>query len=89
MNKSKKNNYRKMLLNKTKKNINKNKSLKRIKRVFSKEDYNSGDGMLTSVWGPPMWHFLHTMSFNYPVSPTAEDKKNYSDFIYNLRYVLP
>jgi hypothetical protein len=89
MNKSKRNNYRKMLLNKTKKNINKNKSLKRIKRVFSKEDYNSGDGMLTSVWGPPMWHFLHTMSFNYPVSPTAEDKKNYSDFIYNLRYVLP
>lgn len=89
MNKSKKNNYRKMLLNKTRKIINKNKSLKRIKRVFSKEDYNSGDGMLTSVWGPPMWHFLHTMSFNYPVNPTAEDKKNYSDFVYNLRYVLP
>lgn len=91
MNKSKKNNYRKMLLNKTRKIINKNKSPKRIikKRVFSKEDYNSGDGMLTSVWGPPMWHFLHTMSFNYPVNPTAEDKKNYSDFVYNLRYVLP
>ena len=78
-----------MQSNKTRKNINKNKSLKRIKRVFSKEDYNSGDGMLTSVWGPPMWHFLHTMSFNYPVNPTAEDKKNYSDFVYNLRYVLP
>ena len=45
--------------------------------------------MLTSVWGPPMWHFLHTMSFNYPINPTAEDKKHYSDFIYNLRYVLP
>ena len=78
-----------MQSNKTRKNINKNNSLKRIKRVFSKEDYNSGDGMLTSVWGPPMWHFLHTMSFNYPVNPTAEDKKNYSDFVYNLRYVLP
>lgn len=79
---SKKLNYRKSRLNKTRKN-------KYLKRVFSKEDYNSGDGMLTSVWGPPMWHFLHTMSFNYPVNPTAEDKKNYSDFIYNLRYVLP
>ncbi len=78
-----------MQSNKTRKNINKNKSLKRIKRVFSKEDYNSGDGMLTSVWGPPMWHFLHTMSFNYPVNPTVEDKKNYSKFVYNLRYVLP
>lgn len=81
MNKSKKNNYRKLHSKKTRK--------KSLKRVFSKEDYNSGDGMLTSVWGPPMWHFLHTMSFNYPVNPTAEDKKNYSDFIYNLRYVLP
>ena len=84
---SKKLKYRKMLSsssNKTRKH--KNKSLK---RVFSKEEYNSGDGMLTSVWGPPMWHFLHTMSFNYPVNPTAEDKKNYSNFIYNLRYVLP
>ena len=57
--------------------------------VFTKNDYKSGDGMLTSVWGPPMWHFLHTMSFNYPVNPTAEDKKHYSDFVYSLRYVLP
>lgn len=79
---SKKINYRKTRSNTTRKN-------KSLKRVFSKEEYNSGDGMLTSVWGPPMWHFLHTMSFNYPVNPTAEDKKNYSDFIYNLRYVLP
>ena len=71
---------------KVKDKTRKNKSLK---RVFTKEDYNSGDGMLTSVWGPPMWHFLHTMSFNYPINPTEEDKKNYSNFIYNLRYVLP
>ena len=35
------------------------------KKVFSENDYNSGDGMLTSVWGPPMWHTLYTISFNY------------------------
>jgi aromatic ring-opening dioxygenase LigB subunit len=29
------------------------------------------------------------MSFNYPVSPTAEDKRHYRDFILNLQYVLP
>jgi len=58
-------------------------------RVFTKKDYNAGDGMLTSVWGPPMWHYLHTMSFNYPVNPTPEDKKHYRDFVLNLRYVLP
>lgn len=59
------------------------------KRAFSKKDFYSGDGMLTTVWGPSMWHFLHTMSFNYPVSPTEEQKKDYMEFILNLRNVLP
>jgi hypothetical protein len=59
------------------------------KRIFKKKDYLSGDGMLTSVWGPSMWHFLHIMSFNYPINPTPEDKTNYRNFILNLRYVLP
>ena len=75
-------------MTKTRKNRNGNRN-KTKKRVFTKNDYNSGDGMLTTVWGPPMWHFLHTMSFNYPVKPTQEDKNHYKDFIYNLRYVLP
>ena len=61
----------------------------KTKRIFKKKDYNSGDGMLTSVWGPAQWHFLHTMSFNYPVNPTPEDKKHYKDYITNLQYVLP
>jgi hypothetical protein len=71
----------------TRKNRNANNKTK--KHVFSKKDYKSGDGMLTSVWGPPMWHYLHTMSFNYPIDPTPEDKKHYRDFIINLQYVLP
>jgi hypothetical protein len=62
---------------------------KNRKRVFKKSDYTSGDGMITATWGPPMWHYLHTMSFNYPVNPTAEDKKHYREFIINLQYVLP
>ena len=59
------------------------------KRVFKKKDYYSGDGMLTTVWGPSMWHFLHTMSFNYPVEPTLEDKTHYKEFILSLQHVLP
>lgn len=59
------------------------------RRVFTKKDYNAGDGMITSVWGPPLWHYLHTMSFNYPVNPTAEDKKHYMHFVQSLKYVLP
>ena len=59
------------------------------RRTYKKKEYSSGDGMLTSVWGPSMWHYLHTMSFNYPVNPTNEDKKNYKNFILNLQNVLP
>ena len=58
-------------------------------RAFTKKDFHSGDGMLTTVWGPSMWHFLHTMSFNYPVSPTPDQKRHYMDFILNLRNILP
>ena len=61
----------------------------KISRTYNKNDYNSGDGMLTTVWGPGMWHFLHTMSFNYPVEPTKEQKKQYRDFIMSLVNVLP
>jgi hypothetical protein len=59
------------------------------KRTFKKKHYSSGDGMLTTIWGPSMWHFLHTMSFNYPVNPSKEDKINYRSFIINLKNVLP
>jgi hypothetical protein len=45
--------------------------------------------MLTTAWGPAIWHYLHMMSFNYPVKPTLEDKKHYREFILNLQYVLP
>lgn len=59
------------------------------KRVYTKKDYESGDGMVTSIWGPGMWHFCHTMSFNYPVHPTAQQKKDYRDFVYSLQNILP
>jgi len=68
---------------------NRNTHNKTKKRVFTKKDYNSGDGMLVSVWGPAFWHVLHTISFNYPINPTQEDKTHYRDFILNLQYILP
>jgi len=58
-------------------------------KTFKKKDFESGDGMLTTVWGPSIWHFLHTMSFNYPVKPTREQKKQYKEFIMNLGKILP
>ena len=59
------------------------------KRTFSRKDYMSGDGMLTSVWGPAAWHLLHTISFNYPINPTEEQKKYYKEFIESMTNVLP
>jgi hypothetical protein len=75
-------------MNKTFKKRNYNNKTKK-KYVFKKSDYNSGDGMITPSWGPAAWHFIHMMSFNYPVNPTSEDKKNYRNYIYSLRYILP
>jgi hypothetical protein len=66
------------------------KTLKNSKnKVYTESDYKSGDGMLTTVWGPGLWHFLHTMSFNYPNEPTNEQKKHYRDFVLSLENVLP
>ena len=63
--------------------------MKKTRRVFKPSDSKSGDGMLTTVWGPSLWHFLHTMSFNYPVEPSKEQKQYYKQFILNLENVLP
>lgn len=60
-----------------------------IKNIFKNNDYNSNDGILTTIWGPAMWHFLHSMSFNYPNKPSKAEKKHYKEFIYSLKYVLP
>lgn len=57
--------------------------------VFTEEDFNSNDGMLTYIWGPTLWHTLHTISFNYPVNPTKEQKKHYYKFLKSLENVLP
>jgi len=62
---------------------------KKKKRLFTQKDFKSGDGMVVALWGPAMWHSLHTISFNYPIYPTIQDKKNYKAFITNLTHVLP
>lgn len=65
------------------------KSKRKTAKVYKRNDYQSNDGMLTTVWGPSTWHLLHTMSFNYPVNPTCADKQNYRNFVLNLQNVLP
>ena len=57
--------------------------------AYTKKEYRSDNGMLTSVWGPSAWHLLHTMSFNYPTHPSARQKREYRAFVLNMQNVLP
>jgi len=74
-------------MTKTRKNRNTHNQTR--KRVFTKKDYNAGDGMMVKIWGPLQWTFLHTMSFNYPIHPSLQDKNHYRNYILNLQYILP
>jgi hypothetical protein len=62
---------------------------KKNQYVFTKKDYNNANGMLTSIWGPSFWHVLHTISVNFPVKPSCDDKQHYKTFIMSLKHVLP
>ena len=33
------------------------------------------------LWGPHLWYFLHTITFQYPIKPSWNDKKEMSDFL--------
>jgi hypothetical protein len=45
--------------------------------------------MNQNIWGPHLWFSLHTMSFNYPLRPTENDKYNYQNFFTSLKEVIP
>jgi hypothetical protein len=40
-------------------------------------------------WGAHLWFFLHTLSFNYPESPTFKNKVDLNDFYNSLKNILP
>jgi len=65
------------------------KNKKKKIKTYSKNDYISGDGMVTATWGPAIWHYLHTISFNYPNNPSKLNKNKYKQVIFNLQYTLP
>lgn len=45
--------------------------------------------MNTKEWGPSMWYALHTITFNYPITPTEEQKGHYELFFKSIGNVLP
>ena len=73
----------------TRKNVKRNHNTQIKTKTFKNVDYKSNDGMLTTIWGPCIWTFLHTMSFNYPVKPTNKEKHDYRKFVLSLEQILP
>jgi hypothetical protein len=41
------------------------------------------------LWGNSAWTFLHYITFNYPINPSDNEKKNYKKLFKNLKYTLP
>ncbi len=65
----------------------------------AEEETNVNNGMMTRVWGPPGWFFLHCVTFGYPVDPEKFDKEKelmpgttanlYSNFFVQIGDILP
>ena len=53
------------------------------------------NGMMTKVWGPPGWLFLHCITFGYPFNLDEtktidfQKRNDYKNFFYYLGKVLP
>lgn len=54
---------------------------------------NRQNGLMTKIWGPPGWLFLHSVTFGFPDDPNHPDHKHrvkhYANFFNSLGYVLP
>ncbi len=60
---------------------------------------NAANGMMTNVWGPTGWVFLHSVTFGYPMDPKKFDVDNnlpegttegrYRDFFTQIGFVFP
>jgi hypothetical protein len=60
-----------------------------IHKTMDKTNPDSNNGMITSIWGPHAWEYAHSVSFNYPIEPTDEDKKIYYNFFILFGETLP
>lgn len=50
---------------------------------------DSGNGLITSIWGPHEWESFHAKTFGYPIKPTDQQKQDYLRYFTSLGDVLP
>ena len=63
------------------------------------DDPNAKNGLMTKVWGPAGWLFLHCVTFGYPLNPDQYDqdhdfpigstRNNYRNFFHSAGDVFP
>lgn len=46
-------------------------------------------GFDQNIWGDSLWTALHCVTFDYPINPSPEDKKNMYNFFSSLQTILP
>ena len=42
-----------------------------------------------NLWGPHLWYFLHTLTYQFPIQPTWNDKQHMNEFLVSLEHILP
>lgn len=52
-------------------------------------NHTGNGGMVTAIWGPPLWTYLHTISFYYPWNPTSRQVNDYYQQMKLLATTLP
>lgn len=52
-------------------------------------DNNQNNGLITKIWGPPLWKALHSISFGYPIEPSDKQKEEYKRFFTLIGDTLP
>lgn len=50
---------------------------------------NPNSGLITKIWGPPMWILLHSICYAYPISVTEKKKQQTLEFFELFGKILP
>lgn len=50
---------------------------------------NENNGLITKIWGPAAWKYLHSVAFGYPVKPDDKQKKDYMEFFMLVGHTMP
>jgi hypothetical protein len=53
------------------------------------ESNNQDNGLMTKIWGPPMWDSINHVVFGYPNTPSFKQKQYYKIYFLNLGNILP